>query len=183
MNFLSIDVGSTCCKCQVFSSSGEIVFYGLKEYSLKKIDNDFYVDTKALTEILFLLIKDAGKENDIDSICISSFGESFVMLDKDDNVLFNPMMYTDTRGETQAEEIISKFSKEYMFRVTGVLPHSMYSLSKILWIKENAPDTFARANKILLICDYVGYVLTGKRVIDYSLAARTGAFDIRKKEY
>jgi xylulokinase len=56
----------------------------------------------------------------------------------------------------------------------------MYSISKILYIKNNYPDLFAKAKKVMLVCDYVGYKLTGERVIDYALASRTGAFDVEK---
>ena len=43
----------------------------------------------------------------------------------------------------------------------------MYSIYKLLWIKENLPDVYARADKLLLVGEYVGYLLTGERVIDY----------------
>ena len=57
------------------------------------------------------------------------------------------------------------------------MPSGIFSVSKLLWIKRNRPDLFERAEKALLICDYVGYILTGECVIDYALASRTGAFD------
>lgn len=183
MRFLSLDVGTTCCKGQVFSDTGEILFYQSKEYPLKKDGADVYVDVDAITATLKSIIKKAGEEENVSSIAVSSFGEAFVMLDKDDNVLFYPMLYTDVRGEKQAEEIKKQFSEEFLYDTTGILPHAMYSISKVLWIKENHPDKFKKADKILLIGDFVGYVLTGKRVIDYGLAARTGAFDIVNKHF
>ena len=36
MNFLSLDIGTTCCKCQLFSEKGAILFYRAQEYALKK---------------------------------------------------------------------------------------------------------------------------------------------------
>ena len=59
----------------------------------------------------------------------------------------------------------------------------LYSVSKLLWIRENRPELYERADKLLLICDYLGYLLTGERVIDFSLAARTGVFDVHKREF
>ena len=64
---------------------------------------------------------------------------------------------------------------------TGAKPHEMYSLPKMMWIKEAMPEAFARAEKILLMQDYIVYKLCGIRQIDYSLAARTICFDIENK--
>ncbi len=181
MNFLSIDIGSTGCKCQLFNEGGDILEYVFKEYDLKKIDKDIYVDIDAIKDNLKALIREVSLKQDINSIAISSFGESFVLLDKDDNVLFLPMIYTDPRGEREAEELKMLFGEEKIFSVTGTVPQSLFSISKLLWIKNNEPEIFKKAEKVMLICDYLGYVLTGEAVIDFSLAARTGIFDVENK--
>lgn len=59
----------------------------------------------------------------------------------------------------------------------------MYSIYKILWYKNNKTDIFSKCKKILLGEDFVVYTLTGNAMIDYSLAARTAAFDIEKKQW
>ena len=178
MNYLSIDVGTTACKCQLFSDRGEILEYISGEYGFLKEEGESYVDIEAVREKVFSMIGAVAAGHRIDSICFSSFGETFVLLDKNDRVLFHPMIYTDKRGEEQAKELLSRFGGEKIFKITGTLPHAMYSISKLLWLKENRPEIYEKADKALLICDYFGYLLTGRRVIDYSLAARTGAFDI-----
>lgn len=183
MNYLSFDVGTTACKCQLFSDDGNILEYLSKEYGFIREGGQTYVDIAAIKENVFSMIKAVTKRSRVDSICFSTFGEAFVLLDKVDNVLFRPMLYTDRRGEEQAKAISQKFGNQKLYEVTGTLPHPMYSVSKLLYIKECYPEVYANADKILLICDYLGYLLTGKRVIDYSLAARTGIFDIEKLQF
>ena len=184
MNFLGIDIGTTCCKGQLFDDNGEILFYRSEEVELKKgEDGNKYIDTKKIVGTVLNIITQAAGVAQINSVAVSSLGESFVLLDKEDNIIFDPMLYTDARGEKQAQEVGRTFGKGNIFRLTGVYPHPMYSLYKLLWIKENHPEIFDKAERLMLICDYIGYVLTGERVIDYSLAARTGAFDIVKKEF
>lgn len=179
MNFLSIDIGSTGCKCQLFDQKGEILEYLFKEYSLLERDNEIYVDIEQVVTNLKELIK--GVKNPFDSCAISSFGESFVLLDEDDNVLFLPMIYTDPRGEREAEDVLKLFSEEEIFEITGTCPQSLFSVYKLLYIKNNCPEIFKKAKKMMLIGDYLGYILTGKAVIDYSLASRTGIFDVKNK--
>ncbi len=178
MNYLSLDVGTTCCKCQLFSEKGDILEYLSREYAFKELDGQLYVDADAIWQNVQEMISCVAKNHEIHSVAVSSLGEAFVLLDKEDEILFYPMLYTDPRGAEEAEEIKAKIGEERAFQVTGVLPHSMYSLPKLLWIKNHYPSVFAKADKVLLVCDYIGYKLTGERVIDYSLASRTGAFDV-----
>ena len=183
MNYLSIDVGTTGCKCQLFSEDGEILKYLFNEYDFMEIDGFHYVDVHAIEYHLRNMISEISGQFEINSVCVSSLGESFVLLDDNDQILFYPMLYTDSRGEKEAEYIKATVGEENAFLITGVVPHSMYSLSKLLWIKNNAPELFKKASKVMLIGDYIGYLFTGERFIDYALASRTGAFDITKMEF
>ena len=183
MNFLALDVGTTACKCQLFSERGEILFYTAEEYPLIEREGERYVDIEGIARRVFSMMRAAAQAAPYASVCISSFGESFVLLDEEDNVLSYPMLYTDPRGEEEAREIEEKIGSGRMFAVTGTVPAALYSVSKLLWLKKHRPAVYAKADKLLLICDYLGYLLTGERVIDYSLAARTGVFDIRKKQF
>ncbi len=183
MKYLSIDVGTTCCKCQLWSDGGEVIFHDGCEVALKETQDGQYVDIENIVVLIKELIKSASSYGKIDSIAFSSLGESFVLLDKDDNILTLPMLYTDVRGEEQAKRVKEKFGSDVIFKKTGVCPHPMYSIYKLLWIKENLPDVYACADKLLLVGEYVGYLLTGERVIDYGLAARTGIFDVRNKVF
>ena len=183
MNFLSLDVGSTCCKCQLFSERGEILAYKSEEYPLIGREGEEYVDIEGIFARVKEMMRFASAKGGFSSMCISTFGESFVLLDKNDKAVFLPMLYTDPRGAAEAEEILQKFGAEELFSRVGVLPQSMFSLSKLLWIRRHAPEAFAAADKLLLICDYLGYMLTGERAIDYGLATRTGAFHVGKRAF
>lgn len=183
MNFLSFDVGTTCCKCQLFSENGDILAYKSEEYPLKRVGDESYVDIEGVWALVKEMMRFAAARGGFSSTCVSCLGESFVLLDKDDNILTLPMLYTDPRGEKEAEDILQKFGADELFARVGVLPQSMFSLSKLLWIRRNRPGLFERADKLLLVCDYLGYLLTGERIIDYGLASRTGAFNVHKSEF
>ena len=183
MNFLSVDIGTTCCKCQLFDENGEILYYGVREYALRREGEASYVDVDGVRSTLASLIRESAPFGVADSLAISCLGESFVLLDGEDNILFYPMLYTDPRGASEADGLKSRFGEARLYRTTGVLPQPMYSIAKLLYIKENYPAIYARADKLLLVGEYFGYLLTGKRVIDYGLAARTGIFDVREKRF
>ncbi len=106
MHFLSVDIGSTNCKCQLFTETGEILDYRTREYLQLTVGNDVYVDIAAILENMRRLICEVTAEFFVDSLCISSFGESFVLLDGAVRLLFHPMLYTDPAGRGRRGRIL-----------------------------------------------------------------------------
>lgn len=183
MLFLSLDIGTTCSKAQVFDERGNILFYRSRECPLMEIDGEKYADIAEIKNAVFSLIREAAETGGISSVAISSFGEAFVLLDKKDKLLTYPMLYTDPRGADEAREAEKLLGGDAVFARTGTVPNAMYSLYKYLWLCRHKKEAAQKADKLLLIGDYFGYLLSGKRVIDYGLAARTGAFDVYEKQF
>ena len=80
MNFLSLDVGTTCCKCQLFSEEGRIVAYHSEEYPLRTVGAERYVDTDEIFSRIKDMMRFAVAAGGFSSVCISSIGESFVFV-------------------------------------------------------------------------------------------------------
>ena len=95
---------------------------------------------------------------------------------------FKKIQYNRYADDFVIGVIGSKKDAEKIFRVSGVYPHGMYSVYKLLRIKNSYRELYERAEKLMLIGDYIGYILTGNRGSDYASASRTGVLDIRKKE-
>ena len=177
MNCLGLDVGTTRIKCGVFDDKDNLIYSDGVDYG----GIGDYIDIQSVKTSVFVLLAKAYKECPFSALAVSSLGESFVLTDKDDNILFLPMLYTDEHGKEQAERFYEYSEK--IFKISGVYPQSMYSIYKLLWIKDNEPEKYAKADKVLLINQYVNYMLTGINAIDYSQGARTGVFDVRNKKF
>jgi xylulokinase len=76
-----------------------------------------------------------------------------------------------------------KLSREKIYKITGMPLHPMYSINKILWIKNERRDVYKKAFKFLLVEDFIIYKLTGEFGIDYTLASRTMAFNINTTKW
>lgn len=173
-----LDIGTTGCKISLYNENGESVYTSYSEYASVRNSELQEINPIDVWESVKKVIYDAKeKAGKIDAIGVTSFGESFVLLDENDNVLTNSMLYTDKRGQEQAK----RFDKSRVIEIAGAYPNGMYSLPKVMWIKENKPEIYAKAKRILLYQDYIVYMLSGVAQIDYSLAARTMAFDIKNK--
>jgi xylulokinase len=183
MNFLGIDIGSTNIKCRLSTDENITLFFAKRDYPTVQENQSSYIDVTRIYNELEHMITEASKQEDIDAICISSFGESFVLLDEHNKILLHPMLYTDPRGEVETKDVLKLTSKDEMYRITGTIPQSMYSLYKLLWFKKHSPNQFKQSRKFMQIADYMNYKITNFHVTDYSLAARTGVFNLDRKTF
>lgn len=178
-----LDVGTTGCKLSVYNDKGEFIYNSYKEYDVIRKNGEHEIDAEKIFGSVCDVLSDAAKKYPISAVGVTTFGETFVAVDEYDNVLLPSMLYTDPRGHKECEQLCERIGEDRLTQIAGVKPHSMYSLPKIMWIKNNLPDVFKKIRRIMLMEDYIVYKLSGVAQIDYSLAARTMAFDIRKKQW
>ena len=179
MKIAGLDIGTTGCKLTVFDETGVCLDKAYQDYPVKRKTGEHEVDAEAILDGVFGVMRSMGsKHPDIAGIGVTSFGESFVMTDEDGKPLHQTMLYTDPRGREECKELEEKLGGRYIASITGLKPHEMYSISKLMWMKRHKPEIYEKAKHIFLMEDYVLYGLTGVAQIDYSLASRTMAFDI-----
>ncbi|MBD3255974.1 MAG: hypothetical protein GF383_12840 [Candidatus Lokiarchaeota archaeon] len=175
------------CKATLFDYDGQIMDESYKEYSMKHPQPGWdELDPTEVWESVKIILKDLRKKNsnaEIESLSTSSLGEAAVLIDSKGDVLCNAMLYTDNRGQKELDYIINELGKKSIFELTGQVAHPMYTLVKMLWLKKNRPKIIDKTWKILLFEDYIGYKLTNETIIDYTLASRTMALDIKRKEW
>lgn len=180
MKIAGLDIGTTGCKCTVFDEHGKYLNKAYKDYPVRRTVSGHEVDVSVIMEGVYAVLGEMAKEYpDIQGIGVTSFGETFVMTDENGKPLHTAMLYTDPRGEEECASLIEKFGEKKLAQITGVRPHQMYGISKMMWIKNHKPEIYESASYIFSMGDYVVFHLTGNRQTDYSLAARTMAFDIR----
>lgn len=172
-----LDIGTSGCKVVLFDESGTAVRSAYREYDVKRQSGLHEMDAQALWEAVKHVLRQVACD-ELRAIAVTSFGETFVMLDENDAPLAPSMLYTDPRGEAECAALVRALGAEHIALKTGANPHQMYSLPKIMWIKNHLPEVYAKTKHILLMQDYVVYMLTGVAQIDHSLASRTIAFDV-----
>ncbi|MBR7133357.1 MAG: carbohydrate kinase [Clostridia bacterium] len=181
MIFGGLDVGTTGCKITLYNEKCELLATYYNEYNAVHKNGQHEIDFTDVKCGVLSLLKMAVAEYQVEALGVTSFGETFAMLDDDDNILTPSMLYTDPRGKEECEYLCETIGTERLTLLTGVKPHPMYSISKIMWQKNNNFGAFSKCKRVLLGEDFIIYILTGTAQIDYSLAARTAAFDIEKK--
>ena len=181
MKVAGLDIGSTGCKVSLYGLDGSLTREAYRDYGSDASDE---LDTDALwAHVQDMLREIAADCGDLAAIALTSLGEAAVLLDEADKPLMPALLYTDPRGADQAEALIERFGIPSIAQITGLKAHGMYTLPKMMWIREKHPDLFARARCILLMQDFVAYRLSGSRAIDAATASRSMAFDVGKLDW
>ena len=175
MAYLGLDIGTSGVKAIVISDSGEILTQKYVEYDQRFPRKGWVeilpLDTWNATKQAIRAVAAAGEE--IEAIAAASFGESAVILDGDGNPLCSSIYYTDVRGSDMLDDIRNNVDVDALQLRTGMPLNYMYTLPKLLWINKYHPEILDQAKHILLFGAYIQYMLTGKAVIDRSLASRS----------
>lgn len=176
-----LDIGTTGCKLTVYDNQGTYRYKAYRDYPSSRGGEVQEIRAEYIWKSVREVIREAAEHcPDIQGVGVTSFGETFVLLDENDTPLAPCMLYTDPRGDAECRELTEKLGEKYIADITGLKPHCMYSISKLMWVRKHRPDIYNRTARILLMEDYIIYMLTGNPQIDYSIASRTMAFDIRK---
>ena len=184
MSLGGLDIGSTGCKVTVYDEEGNYLYRTYRDYPVSRKTGEHEVMAEDIWKGVREVLADAGSHYpDLKALGVTSFGESCVLLDEEDRPIRAVLLYTDPRGSEECRELEAALGREKLERITGVAPHSMYSLPKLMWIRKHRPEQFGRAKRILMMEDYIIYMLTGSAAIDYSLATRSMGFDIRALEW
>lgn len=185
MSLVGLDIGTTGCKCTIFNFEGKIRSSSYREYG----DNSsragkYELNPEKVWESVKGVIYEAVSEykgEEPSALAVSSFGEAAVPVDAGGNILYNSILFMDDRGNTELEKLKNRLDPIRIMELTGVPAHPMYTVNKIMWIRENLPEIFGRTWKFMLFEDLILFLLTGNPVIDYSLASRTMAFNVVDK--
>ncbi|MGA2977215.1 MAG: FGGY family carbohydrate kinase [Spirochaetia bacterium] len=187
MSFLGLDVGTTGCKAVAVNSEGRVIAQSYHDYPLvspkpgwSELDSTRL--WTSIKEVIAQTSRQAGSDP-IKAMSISSQGEAVAPVGRDGATLGNFIVTFDSRTEAQCGWWEKGLGRKALFDVTGMPLHPMYSINKIMWVKENCPQVYSKAWKFLCIEDFVIFKLSGAAVIDYSLAARTMCFDIIRKKW
>jgi xylulokinase len=106
-----------------------------------------------------------------------------VLLDEAGYILRPAILWNDQRTQNQCDEIHQIIGKEKFIRITGNVALTGFTAPKILWVKENEPDVFAKGKHVLLPKDYIRYKLTGEYAMDKADGAGTVLFDLKARDW
>lgn len=171
---LAIDLGAT---------SGRGVLYWiedglLKAEELSRFENipikergNLCWNSHQLMEHIVLAIKLAQEKSDLQSVGIDTWGVDFALLDSQGELIAQPVHYRDSRTNGVLEEIGSYSSLEELYYKTGNQIMEINTLFQLIRLKNRQPDQYYKADRLVMVSDYLNYMLTGQIAIEKTIAS------------
>jgi xylulokinase len=184
VSLLAVDMGSTNCKAIAFSEDGRVLSQKTCSYAAESSHSSwteispetFWAALVAVTQATAADVN----QDPVEVLAISSHGETFVPVDSRQRIVRPAILNVDTRAVSEASWLASQIGRERIFEITGLAVHPMYPLAKVLWLRRHEPDAFASSTRFLALPSYLLMRMGLPAYVDYSLASRFLAFDIRK---
>ncbi len=185
MLYIGIDLGTSAVKLLLMNSEGRIEKIVSREYSLyfpqsgwsEQEPEDWFRETMAG-------IRELTAECDKNQVAGISFGgqmHGLVALDADDNVIRPAILWNDGRTGKETDYLNEVIGKEKLAEYTANIAFAGFTAPKLLWMKANEPDNFARISKIMLPKDYLAYRLSGAFCTDVSDASGMLLMDVKNR--
>lgn len=185
--FIGIDLGTSATKAILFDEQGKILATSSQAYPLYQPQNGWAEqDAEDWKEAAFKTVREIAKtvpKEDIRGIGVSGQMHGLVALGADGVPLCKSLIWCDQRTKAQVEEIEETVGKEEYIRLTLNAPNTSFTLSKLLWVKKEKPEVYAKIKTVLLPKDYVNYCFTGVAATDVSDASGTGYFDVTNRTW
>lgn len=180
MNYLGVDIGSSGCKAAVFDASGRCLGTAHRAYAmLRPGPGRVELDSGGVIDGCLAAMAEAAREcGAVRALAISSQGEAFTPVDAAGNCLGNAMISSDSRAQELLDAAVEEFGAERLYRITGHTPSAMFSLFKLLWLKQNQPEIQKKAARFLCFEDLLMFRLGVDPAMGWPLAGRTMLFDV-----
>lgn len=130
-----------------------------------------------------LLEKEEAKNVDIAAVVFSFFGDNFICMDERRKVLYPLIAGSDWRAKEDMREIGARIDTHEYAQITASPLDCDLSFPRMYWIKKHEPELFARTKNLYSLQQYIMLKLGLEPYSDYSLAARTAMYDLRKNEW
>ena len=183
--YIGIDLGTSAAKLLLMDAEGHVLNIVSKEYPLEFPQPGWSQQDpedwrKAVMEGIPELLRG------FDGSAVAGIGcggqmHGLVILDEQDRVVRPAILWNDGRTAKQVDYLNGVIGMDNLSRWTANIAFAGFTAPKLLWIRENEPENFAKIAKIMLPKDYINYILTGVHACDYSDASGMLLMDVQKK--
>lgn len=186
---IGVDLGTSAVKVMLLSEQGNVELEVTRDYPLiqekdghSEQDPEHWIEktTDALKELVQQFEEDVSS---IEGISFSGQMHGLVLLDRQNQVLRNAILWNDTRTTEQCQLIYDKVGEDKLLAITKNPALEGFTLPKILWVQQYEPEMMEKAAVFMLPKDYLRFKMTGNIHSEYSDAAGTLLLDIAAKKW
>ncbi len=184
---LAIDLGASSGRGILGSiDNGILTLREIHRFSNDPVETDsgFFWDTlRLLFEIKSAILKCSLNEGGTDTIGIDTWGVDYAYIDDTGAMMAPSYQYRDPRTLPMMDEVYKVMPYSELYQITGLESMSFNSIFQIVDDVVRRPWLHNNAETLLLTPDLLGYLLTGKKVSEYTIASTTALMDAEKREF
>ncbi|MBF7955972.1 xylulokinase [Rahnella victoriana] len=183
--YLGIDLGTSGVKAILLSEEGRVVASHNEALTLSRPhplwSEQLPADWWKATDKAVTALSHQRSLKDVKAIGLTGQMHGATVLDAQQNVLRPAILWNDGRSFSQCQQLEAEVPDSR--QITGNLMMPGFTAPKLLWLRENEPDLFAKIDKVLLPKDYLRWLMTGVFASDMSDAAGTMWLDVAKRDW
>jgi xylulokinase len=186
MSLLAIDIGSSACKAAAFTADGKILAQHASAYTPDfPAPGHAEMDPRRFWDAVCTCTQAVAKglTDPVRALCLSSHGETFVPVSKRNEAIGPAILNQDNRATHETAWLEQQFGRRRLFEITGLVAHPMYPVPKILWLRKHQSEIFSSTANFVSVIGYILLRLGLAPYIDYSLASRYLAFNVRERRW
>jgi xylulokinase len=187
VSYLGLDIGTTGCKAGVFDAEGRLVALAYREYPLLTPERGWAeIDSEQVCQACMAVIQEAAAACPGDPVAgmgISCQGEAFTPVAADGRILGNGMVSSDARAASIVDSWSRQFGDRRLYEITGHTPHPMFTIYKLLWLRDHRPEVWKAAARFYCFEDLMQSRLGLEPAISWPLAGRTMLFNVREHQW
>ncbi|SDW23876.1 gluconate kinase, FGGY family [Marininema mesophilum] len=182
---IGVDIGTTSTKAVLYKKNGQLmeshkVKYPLETPVVGAVEQDPEKIYNAVVEVIQSVVKKSKvASRDILTVSFSSAMHSVIAVDGEGQAITKSITWADSRSEKWIEKIKKDWNGHEIYLRTGTPIHPMTPLSKLIWMRYEHPDIFAKSTMFISIKEYIFYRFFGEYIVDYSIASGTGMFHLK----
>ena len=185
--YLAIDIGASNGRHMLgHLEDGRMILEEVHRFEngMKMKDEELCWDLKILFNEIKVGMKKCKKIGKIpESMGIDTWGVDFVLLDKDDKVLGNTVGYRDSRTKGMDGKVYSIISEEKLYERTGIQKQIFNTIYQLMAVKEKHSEQLKNAKSMLMIADYLHFLLSGVKKTEYTNATTTQLVSPKTKKW
>ncbi|MEM7532807.1 MAG: xylulokinase [Chloroflexota bacterium] len=186
---IGIDTSTTATKALLCDETGNVIGVAAKDYGFETpyplwSEQDPALWWDATIHSVRQVLADTGVDaSDVVGIGLTGQMHGLVLLDEAGDVLRPSILWNDQRTAKQCDDMRARIGKAKLIEYTGNDALTGFTAPKILWVRDEEPEIYAKARQILLPKDYLRYCLTGEYAADRAGAAGTSLLDLKTRDW
>jgi xylulokinase len=187
--FLGIDSSTTSSKALLIDESGLVIAVATSPHTLQtpkplwsEQDPEEWWGA-VCASVKKVLTESAVRAERIEGVGLTGQMHGLVLLDEIGKILRPAILWNDQRTQAECDDIHARIGRDKFIQISGNVALTGFTAPKILWVKKNEPQVYAKTRHVLLPKDYIRFKLTGEYAMDKADGSGTVLFDLKARNW